>query len=143
MLAMAAVGGSQSSRMPTTVTMSLCVIPVEHDAAAHRIGASAVDADSHPLHCVVCHWVRAFRPGVEARFVAAPHQARRYFHAAVVTISGRAPRRAASASVASFVSTLVSLARQPRASAFPSRLGVPPAPRVRPPIARVSRTLSH
>lgn len=45
-------------------------IAVEHDAAAHRVGASSDSPDGHPLHCLVCHWVRAFRPRTEARFVS-------------------------------------------------------------------------
>lgn len=44
---------------------------IEHDAAAHRVGAPSSDSDGHPLHCLVCHWVRAFRPRTEARFVSA------------------------------------------------------------------------
>ena len=45
---------------------------VVHDAAAHRIGADASDADSHPLHCLVCHFARSFRPHSEVKFVTAP-----------------------------------------------------------------------
>jgi hypothetical protein len=47
-------------------------IVVEHDAAAHRVGAPSVDDETHPLHCLVCHWVRAFRPRTEARQVSTP-----------------------------------------------------------------------
>ncbi len=47
-------------------------IVVEHDASAHRVGAPSVEDDGHPLHCLVCHWVRAFRPRTEVRFVSAP-----------------------------------------------------------------------
>lgn len=46
-------------------------IVVEHDHSAHRISAPSADEDIHPLHCLVCHWVRAFRPRTEARFVSA------------------------------------------------------------------------
>lgn len=45
-------------------------VVVVHDATAHRVGAAADDSDSHPLHCLVCHWVRAFRPRTEVRFVS-------------------------------------------------------------------------
>jgi hypothetical protein len=45
-------------------------ITIEHDASAHRVRGPSVDADTHPLHCLVCHWVRAFRPRAEARFVS-------------------------------------------------------------------------
>lgn len=44
-------------------------IAIEHDASDHRIGEAAA-GDDHPLHCVVCHWVRAFRPPAEARIVS-------------------------------------------------------------------------
>ena len=46
-------------------------VVVEHDAAAHRVGSASDDPDSHPIHCLVCHWVRAFRPRTETRFVSA------------------------------------------------------------------------
>jgi hypothetical protein len=92
MLAMAAVGGSAVVPHADDCHDVACGAPVEHDAAAHRIGATPVDADNHPLHCVVCHWVRAFRPGLEERFVSAPHSDPAVeFHADVVTITGRAP----------------------------------------------------
>lgn len=45
---------------------------VQHDAAAHSIGAPAAGADVHPLHCLVCHWVRSFRPPTEARILSTP-----------------------------------------------------------------------
>ena len=45
---------------------------VEHNAAAHRFGAPPTGADDHPLHCVICHWVRSFRPRAEARIMSAP-----------------------------------------------------------------------
>ena len=92
MLAMAAVGGSAVVPHADDCHDAACGLPVEHDAADHRIGASSVDDDSHTLHCVVCHWVRAFRPGIEGRFVAAPHNDPAVrFHTDVVSIAGRAP----------------------------------------------------
>jgi hypothetical protein len=45
---------------------------VAHDAAAHRFAAPATGRDAHPLHCPVCHLVRAFRPQAETRIVSAP-----------------------------------------------------------------------
>ncbi|OFW13623.1 MAG: hypothetical protein A3F70_10925 [Acidobacteria bacterium RIFCSPLOWO2_12_FULL_67_14] len=47
-------------------------VAVEHNAAAHRIGADSSGPDGHPQHCLVCHWARAFRPRAEARIVSAP-----------------------------------------------------------------------
>ena len=45
---------------------------VEHDASAHRIGAPSAESDVHPLHCLVCHWVRSFRPRTEAKILPTP-----------------------------------------------------------------------
>jgi len=47
-------------------------IVVEHDAAAHRIAAPSTSAAPHPLHCLVCHWTRSFRPPITTKFVATP-----------------------------------------------------------------------
>jgi len=47
-------------------------IVVEHDAAAHRIAAPSSSLDPHPLHCLVCHWARSFRPPIATKFVATP-----------------------------------------------------------------------
>lgn len=44
---------------------------VEHDASAHRWQGSTPDEDAHPLHCLVCHWARSFRPNTETRIVSA------------------------------------------------------------------------
>jgi hypothetical protein len=49
-----------------------CRAIVEHDATAHRITTPPTVTDTHPLHCLVCHWTRTFRPHITARFVAAP-----------------------------------------------------------------------
>jgi hypothetical protein len=43
-------------------------ILVEHDASAHRFQADTSGAHSHPLHCLVCHSARSFRPRHEAAF---------------------------------------------------------------------------
>jgi len=45
---------------------------VAHDASAHRIRANTSTADTHPLHCLVCHWARSFRPHITTTFVATP-----------------------------------------------------------------------
>jgi hypothetical protein len=44
---------------------------VAHDESAHRFEAAPAAAATHPLHCLVCHWARAFRPHVEISFIAA------------------------------------------------------------------------
>lgn len=69
---MFAVGGAAVAPHGDDCHDAACsAIIVEHDASAHRVGAPSADADTHPLHCLVCHWVRAFRPRTEARFVSA------------------------------------------------------------------------
>jgi hypothetical protein len=47
-------------------------ILVAHDASAHRLRSNTSTADTHPLHCLVCHWARSFRPQIKTTFVAAP-----------------------------------------------------------------------
>lgn len=47
-------------------------VAVEHDHSAHRVEAADTDVENHPLHCLVCHWVRAFRPRTEARIASLP-----------------------------------------------------------------------
>jgi hypothetical protein len=70
---MVAVGGVSVAPHQDDCHDAACsAIAVEHDPSAHRVGGPAVADDSHPLHCLVCHWVRAFRPHTEARFVSAP-----------------------------------------------------------------------
>jgi len=44
---------------------------VQHDASAHQIGAPA-GAGAEPIHCLVCHWTRSFRPHTEARVLTTP-----------------------------------------------------------------------
>lgn len=71
-LAMGTVGGAAIAPHEDDCHDAACnAVVVEHDASAHRVGAPSADDDSHPLHCLVCHWVRAFRPRTEARFVSA------------------------------------------------------------------------
>ena len=67
-----------------------CVV-VQHDASAHRIGAPA-SAGVQPLHCLVCHWARSFRPRTEARVAPAPVVATRaYIPVEFLTASIAAP----------------------------------------------------
>ncbi len=49
-----------------------CIVVAVHDVSAHQISAEVRDAESPPLHCLVCHWARSFRPRGEVVFVAAP-----------------------------------------------------------------------
>lgn len=38
---------------------------VVHDASAHAFRNAAPAAGDRPVHCVLCHWTRAFGPGIE------------------------------------------------------------------------------
>jgi hypothetical protein len=48
------------------------IVLVAHDASAHRVGAGGPAFDGPPLHCLVCHWARSFRPQTETAFLPAP-----------------------------------------------------------------------
>jgi hypothetical protein len=50
---------------------------VPHDESAHQLGAAQTSDSPHPLHCLVCHWVRAFRPLRSALAHQAPDLERR------------------------------------------------------------------
>ena len=39
---------------------------VAHDASAHAFRGAALPAGERELHCVLCHWTRAFGPCVQA-----------------------------------------------------------------------------
>ena len=92
-LLMAAVGGSAVVPHEDDCHDAACpAISVEHNAAAHRIGGAPAETDNHPLHCLVCHWMRAFRPRTEARIVSAPaSESGVSISLEFVTVSGRAP----------------------------------------------------
>lgn len=45
---------------------------VAHDESAHRVRSAASGTDTHPLHCLVCHLARSFRPRTETRIMSAP-----------------------------------------------------------------------
>ena len=91
MFSMAAVGGSAVVPHEDDCHEA-CPASAGHNPAAHRIGGKSVDADSHPLHCLVCHWVRAFRPRTEARIVSAPStETAVNVYIEIVSVSGRAP----------------------------------------------------
>jgi hypothetical protein len=65
---------------------------VEHDASAHKIVAPPTGADVPQLHCLVCHWVRSFRPRTEARIPSTPVvEAGTAIHVEFVTAAVAAP----------------------------------------------------
>ena len=67
------------------------VVLVAHDASAHRVTAAPAAAETHPLHCLVCHWARSFRPRIEVRFLTAPAaQAGVVVHVEYFTAAARA-----------------------------------------------------
>ena len=73
LLSLAALGGSFYGPHPADCHDADCgAIFVAHDASAHRVTAAPAAAETHPLHCLVCHWARSFRPRIEVRFVTAP-----------------------------------------------------------------------
>ena len=49
-----------------------CFGAIVHDPADHQIAADTSRDEAPPLHCLVCHWARSFRPHGETAFVAAP-----------------------------------------------------------------------
>ncbi len=71
MLSLVSVGLSAAGPHQDDCHESCQPLAVEHDASAHRVTAPA-GADDQPLHCLVCHWTRSFRPRTEARVVTAP-----------------------------------------------------------------------
>ena len=73
LLSLVVMGGSQLAPHPDDCHDTLCIpAVVAHDASAHRIGDGAVPTHDHQLHCLVCDWVRSFRPRAEAAFLPAP-----------------------------------------------------------------------
>ncbi|MBI4264155.1 MAG: hypothetical protein HY657_07255 [Acidobacteria bacterium] len=86
---MATLGGSLAAPHPDDCHDATCAaVAVAHDASAHQIRAARSDAESHPLHCLVCHWARSFRPRTEARVLPTPaHQPATRVHVDVFTFS--------------------------------------------------------
>ena len=70
-ISLATVGVSAVSPHEDDCHDAACrAMAVEHDADAHRIGAPPMGTDAHPLHCLVCHWVRSFRPPTESKVLS-------------------------------------------------------------------------
>ena len=65
-MAFIAVGGMSSAGHGTDCHDDTCAMStLAHDPSSHRIGTAAADS-SHPLHCVLCHWMRSVRPSTES-----------------------------------------------------------------------------
>lgn len=92
-VSLAAVGVSAGSPHEDDCHDAGCrAMAVEHDAAAHRFGAPPTGADAHPLHCLVCHWVRSFRPRTESRIIPTPAaEAGTAVHVELFTATASAP----------------------------------------------------
>ena len=61
-------------------------VVVAHDASAHAFRSAALPAGERETHCVLCHWTRAFGPGVQA-VSALPSVAARSFAVSVADAS--------------------------------------------------------
>ena len=44
----------------------VAVAVVVHDASAHVFRGAAPADEDRPIHCVLCHWTRAFGPSVQS-----------------------------------------------------------------------------
>ena len=67
------MGASQLTPHPNDCHDALCVpAALSHDASAHQIGAASVDGHDQEFHCLVCDWIRGFRPRAEVAFQPAP-----------------------------------------------------------------------
>jgi hypothetical protein len=92
-ISLAAVGVSAVSPHEDDCHDAACrAMAVEHDAAAHRIGAPPTGTDAAPLHCLVCHWGRSFRPRTEGRILSTPAaEAGTAVHVELFTAAAAAP----------------------------------------------------
>ena len=50
----------------------ICAVIVPHDPSAHSVGRTDSSNGDRPLHCVLCHWTRTFRPSAQAAHPLAP-----------------------------------------------------------------------
>jgi hypothetical protein len=86
-VSLTALGGSLLAPHPIDCHDE-CAAAVTHDASAHGMRANVPATEEHPLHCLVCHWARSFRPQTETRFVPAPAaQAGTRVHVVVFTVA--------------------------------------------------------
>jgi hypothetical protein len=71
-------------------------VALPHDESAHRLAADTPSESEHPLHCLVCHWARTFRPaGAPLRQPAPVLASHAFVHVDIVI----APTAAVSAQV--------------------------------------------
>ena len=143
LVSLAASGASQLLPAHAAEGHDLACVPglaLPHDESAHRLAADTPSESEHPLHCLVCHWARSFRPAGAALRQPAPVLASRVFlHVDIViaptaAVSARISPRSPPAS-----STFLSRSRHsegrpsPGGSSFPRGLrGFHAAARARP-----------
>jgi hypothetical protein len=73
LVSVVALGGSMAAPHVDDCHDAACApVPVSHDADAHAFRGAPDGGGAHPLHCLVCHWARSFRPNTEVRFVTLP-----------------------------------------------------------------------
>lgn len=73
LVSIVALGGSMAApHLDDCHDVSCAALPVSHDADAHAFRAAPEADAAHPLHCLVCHWARSFRPPTEVRFISLP-----------------------------------------------------------------------
>jgi hypothetical protein len=80
-------------------------VAVEHDAAAHAFRGAPAPESERDVHCVLCHWTRAFGPSVQSASVVLP------------LVSRALARWAADASVARLTTAVQPPLRAPPAAA--------------------------
>ena len=48
-------------------------VAIPHDESAHQLSAASPVTAAHPIHCLLCHWVRAFKPSRSLAAHDGPH----------------------------------------------------------------------
>jgi hypothetical protein len=82
LVSLAAGGSSQLLPGHAAEGHDLACVPgvaLPHDESAHRLAADTRGESDHPLHCLVCHWARSFRPAGATVKQPAPALASRPF----------------------------------------------------------------
>ncbi len=91
-ISLAALGVSAVSPHVDDCHDAGCRAVVDHDASAHAFGAPPTATEAPPLHCLVCHLARSFRPRTEARIMPTPAaEAGTAVHVEVFTAAVSAP----------------------------------------------------
>lgn len=72
LVAWASLGAATAAPHHDDCHDAVCLAALQgpHDASLHRVGGPP-DPDEYPLHCVVCHWIRAFKPDWHSEVIQA------------------------------------------------------------------------